>query len=59
MTVSGLAAEIATQLILRASNPAASNGFRIMGPRNGAAQPLIVAVARIDCHVHDAQHYLG
>ncbi len=59
MTVSGLAAEIATQLILRASNPAASNGFKIMGLRNGAAHSLIVAVARIDCHIRDAQHYLG
>lgn len=59
MTVSGLAAEMAMQLILRASNPAMGNGFRIMGLRNGAAQSLIVAVARIDCHVHDAQHYFG
>jgi hypothetical protein len=40
MMVSGLAAEIAMQLILRASNPVAGNGFRIMGPRNGAARRI-------------------
>lgn len=50
---------MAMQLILRASNAAAGDDFKIMGLRNGAAHSLIVAVARIDCHVRDAPHYLG
>ena len=50
---------MAMQLILRASNPAAGDDFKIMGLCNGAAHSLIIAVALVDCHVHDAQHYLG
>lgn len=39
--------------------PAAGDDFKIMGVRNGAEHSLIVAVALIDCHVRDAQHYFA
>lgn len=39
--------------------PAAGDDFKIMGVRNGAEHSLIVALAMIDCHVRDAQHYFA
>ena len=52
-------ASILRSVSFRHSFPAAGDDFNIMGLRNGAEHSLIVAVALIDCHVRDAQHYFA